>query len=75
MTELGGTPPLIQAPEMNSNKDKDSLAEQMKNLRKQRMQRETLADPSLLRKLMVTESTLLYNSSAEVVQSAGSLGS
>ena len=75
MTELGSTPPLIQAPDMQANKDKDSLAEQMKNLRKVRMQRETLADPSLLRKLMVTESTLLYNSSAEVVQSAGSLSS
>jgi hypothetical protein len=73
MTELSAITPKVVQADMNQPGNKDSLAEEMKNLRKLRMQRETLADPSKIGKLLVAETTLLYNSNAEIVQTAGSL--
>jgi hypothetical protein len=73
MSGVGPLAPGGGLQEMMAVKDKESLAEQLKDLRKLRMQRETIGDPSKIGKLLVAETTLLYNSNAEIVQMAGSL--
>ena len=53
----------------NSN---DSLSNEMKDIRKARLQRQVLADPSLAGKLVATEASPQYNASGELIQAVSS---
>ncbi|MFW5837477.1 MAG: hypothetical protein ACOCVM_05670 [Desulfovibrionaceae bacterium] len=50
-----------------------TMAEEMKDIRKIKLRREAMVDPSKIGKLIKAETTLLYNSNAKVVQTTGSL--
>ncbi|MDC0336061.1 hypothetical protein OAN24_04090, partial [Pseudodesulfovibrio sp.] len=50
-----------------------SGADEMKDIRKQRMQREVMVDPSKARELVKLEASPVYNAQGKVIQSAGSL--
>ncbi len=45
-----------------------SHADEIKNLQKARLNREVMRDPSLISKIVALESTVVYNSSAQLVQ-------
>ncbi|RQD66514.1 MAG: hypothetical protein D5R98_02525 [Desulfonatronovibrio sp. MSAO_Bac4] len=45
-----------------------SQADEMKGLQKARLNRQIMQDPSLVSKIVALESTMVYNSSAELVQ-------
>lgn len=45
-----------------------SQADEMKGLQKARLNRQVMQDPSLVSKIVALESTMVYNSSAELVQ-------
>ncbi len=55
----------IQAPDKNSG---NSLANEMKQIRKARLHRQALQDPSLHGKLVATEASPVYNAKGEVIQ-------
>lgn len=48
--------------------DGNSQAEAMKNIRKARMQREVLANPAVISKLVAMETTSVYNAKGDIVQ-------
>ncbi|MGL1862535.1 MAG: hypothetical protein OCC46_08445 [Pseudodesulfovibrio sp.] len=50
-----------------------SGANEMKDIRKQRMQREVMVDPSKASELVKLEASPVYNAQGKVIQSAGSL--
>jgi len=50
-----------------------SGAQEIKDIRKQRMQREVMVDPSKARDLVKLEASPVYNAKGKVIQSAGSL--
>lgn len=55
-------------------KKKDaSAANEMKDIRKQRLQREVMVDPSKASDLVKLEASPVYNAQGKVIQSAGSL--
>lgn len=45
-----------------------SQAEMMKNIRKARLNRQVLADPSVLGRLVALETTSVYNAKGDIVQ-------
>lgn len=45
-----------------------SQAEAMKNIRKARLQRQALQDPSVISRLVAMETTSVYNAKGDVVQ-------
>ncbi len=45
-----------------------SNADEIKNLQRARLNREVMRDPSLVGKIVALESTMVYNSSAQIVQ-------
>lgn len=47
---------------------KSSQADEVKNIQKARLNRQVMKDPSLASKIVALESTMVYNSSAELVQ-------
>lgn len=49
-------------------------ADQMKSIRKVRLQREVLENPELAKQLVRVESTGTYNTKGDVIQTVGSLG-
>ncbi len=51
----------------------NTAAEDMKQIRKQRMNREAMADPSKMKDLIKAEASPVYNAKGVVIQSAGSL--
>jgi len=51
-----------------------NFADQVKSIRKVRLQREVLENPELARQLVKVESTGTYNAKGEVIQTVGSLG-
>lgn len=51
--------------------DSDSIADQWKNIRRQRVQREVMKDPKLAMKLVALEASPIYNSKGEIIQSTG----
>ncbi len=51
---------------MNSTSQADSLSEQMKSIRKAKLQREVYADPGMARQLVATEASPVYNASGEI---------
>lgn len=48
--------------------NKQSQADEIKALQKARLNRQVVQDPSLVSKIVALESTMVYNSSAELVQ-------
>lgn len=48
--------------------ERPNFAQEMKSIRKQKLQREVLADPSKARELVKTQATGTYNTSGELVQ-------
>lgn len=50
-----------------------SGADEMKSIRKARMHREVMVDPSKARELVKVEASPVYNAKGKIIQSAGSL--
>lgn len=64
--------PAMQSPTPDSG---GNNAEMMKGIRKARLQRQVLADPSLAAKLVSVQASATYNANGSVVQTVGgSLG-
>ncbi|SDB23096.1 hypothetical protein SAMN05660653_01131 [Desulfonatronum thiosulfatophilum] len=57
----------IQQAEPNQ-REGNSQADAMKNIRKARLQRQVLQDPAILSKLVAMETTPVYNAKGDVVQ-------
>lgn len=57
----------IQQPEANTSQA-NSQADAMKNIRKARLQRQTLQNPEMISKLVAMETTPVYNAKGTVVQ-------
>lgn len=55
-------------------RDRESLANEMKTIRKARLRRQVLQDPSLARKLVATEASPVYNARGDLIQSVASGG-
>ena len=70
--ELSGKTNLEQMMDEVRRKE-SSGAQEMKDIRKQRMQREVMVDPSKAKELVKIESSPVYNAKGKVIQSAGSL--
>lgn len=51
-----------------------NYADQMKSIRKVRLQREVLENPEMARQLVKVEATGTYNAKGDVIQTVGSLG-
>ena len=51
-----------------------NVADQVKSIRKARLQREVYADPGMARELVKIESTGTYNAKGNLIQSVGSIG-
>ena len=51
-----------------------NVADQVKSIRKARLQREVYADPGMARELVKIESTGTYNAKGNLIQSVGNLG-
>lgn len=54
------------------NNSGDAMANEMKDIRKARLQRQVMADPSLAGKLVATEASPTYNAKGEVIQALSS---
>ena len=50
----------------------DSMANEMKEIRKAKLQRQVMSDPSLAGKLVATEASPQYNASGELIQAVSS---
>lgn len=55
-------------PKENTANNQASQADAMKNIRKARLQRQTLQDPSMIGKLVAMETTPVYNAKGDIVQ-------
>lgn len=62
---LTGSEALQKAGE--TNRDDNSLANEMKNIRKRHLQRKVFSDPSLAAKLVVAEASPVYNAQGEII--------
>jgi len=51
-----------------------NVADQVKSIRKARLQREVYANPEMARELVKIESTGTYNAKGNLIQSVGNLG-
>lgn len=51
-----------------------NLADQLKSIRKVRLQRQVLENPELARQLVKVENSGIYNAKGEVIQAVGDLG-
>lgn len=51
-----------------ATRDGQSLAEAMKDIRKARLQRQTLQDPTIISRLVAMETTSVYNAKGDLVQ-------
>ncbi len=50
----------------------ESAADDMKNIRKQRMQRKVFEDPSMAGKMVATEASPVYNAKGDLIQALSS---
>jgi len=66
------TNPVMEAD--RSTKDPANWSNEMKNIRKARLRRQVLQDPSMASKLVSVENSPVYNSRGELIQSLGNLG-
>jgi len=55
-------------PKENTANNQASQADAMKSIRKARLQRQTLQDPSMIGKLVAMETTPVYNAKGDIVQ-------
>lgn len=69
MSSIDGFPGKVEIPAVDQN----SMMEEMKQIRKLKMEREVLADPSKAKELMKAESTVTYNAKGALIQTAGSM--
>jgi predicted RecB family nuclease len=68
----GVTPSLdLKLPETRKVESSDSLANEMKDIRRKRAERELLQDPKLAKKLMAAQASPIYNSNGEIIQATG----
>ena len=65
VTEVHGTELKMQPT------DQESLNDSMKEIRKAKLRRRVLADPSLAQKLVAVEASPVYNSKGELIPSLG----
>ncbi|WP_051249760.1 hypothetical protein [Maridesulfovibrio zosterae] len=71
--EISGTSQAVVMPKQRSGAE--SNANDIKNIKKAKMEREVMADPSLASKLVATKSTPTYNTNGSVIQAtSNSLG-
>ncbi len=64
--------PVLEAD--RATKDPSDWSNEMKNIRKQRLRRQVLQDPSMAAKLVSVENSPVYNSRGELIQSLGTNG-
>ncbi len=71
----GGIPSMqkVQAT-AEGHEDKKSFSEEMKGIRKQRLQRQVFEDPSMASKLVATEASPVYNAKGEIIQAVSDAG-
>lgn len=69
MSSIDGLPGKVEVPVADQN----GMMEEMKRIRKLKMEREVLADPSKAKELMKAESTVTYNAKGTLIQTAGSM--
>ena len=62
------TPRQVEKP----NNSGDALANEMKDIRKAKLQRQVMSDPSLAGKLVATEASPQYNASGALIQAVSS---
>ena len=82
--EISGISPKIEMPKPDAagtdtpqklENSGDKLADEMKDVRKARLQRQVMADPSLAGKLVATEASPTYNAKGSMIQAvSASLG-
>jgi hypothetical protein len=78
MDSVNGIAGATMAPVMNKVKPAaegnggESAADDMKNIRKQRMQRKVLEDPSLAGKMVATQASPVYNAKGDLIQALSS---
>lgn len=58
----------VEAPATNVGDGQQSQADAMKSIRKARLNRQVLQDPSVLAKLVALETTSVYNAKGDIVQ-------
>lgn len=61
--------PVLEAD--HATKDPSDWSNEMKNIRKQRLRRQVLQDPSMAARLVAVENSPVYNSRGELIQSLG----
>jgi putative ubiquitin-RnfH superfamily antitoxin RatB of RatAB toxin-antitoxin module len=72
MAIQGVTPSVdFKAAENSKVERADSLANEMKNIKRKRAERELLQDPKLAKKLMAAQASPIYNSNGEIIQTTG----
>lgn len=64
------TSPDLKLPELKVEHG-ESLANEMKDIKRQRAEREVLRDVSLAKKLVAIKASPVYNSSGEIIQATG----
>ena len=71
----GGIPPVKKVQETaEGHEDKQSFSDEMKGIRKQRLQRQVFEDPSMAGKLVATEASPVYNAKGELIQAVTGSG-
>lgn len=70
---IQGATPLtdFKAPEAKVEKIDNNMADEWKSIRRKRVERELLKDPSLAKKLMAVQASPVYNSRGEIIQTTG----
>lgn len=70
MAIQGANPlPDLKVPE--AKVEKSDMANEWKNIRRKRAEREVLKDPALAKKLLAAQASPVYNSRGEIIQSTG----
>lgn len=64
----------VEKLDVESKPREDNLANEMKDIRKARLQRKVFQDPSLANKLVATENSPVYNTKGTVIQALSTMG-
>jgi len=67
--------PANALPVDGASKDASSLANQMKAVRKARLNRQALADPAMIGKLVALSASPVYNASGDLIQAVAPVNS
>lgn len=78
--DISGVGPKLEMPKQTAEQNApeqlkqsgNALANEMKDIKKARLQRQVMADPSLAGKLVATEASPTYNAEGSVIQAVSS---